>query len=125
MSMHLLPAYWTTTNTKSRKQKRSKKQQATDASHAKFLKKMGYTGEKRNPVRRSVAQPGSASALGAEGRKFESSHSDQFYHPGSARKEPNVYSGKRKLLGIATMHKSNMVPVFSEDDAEAIAKMRR
>jgi len=36
-----------------------------------------------------------------------------------------VYSGNRKLLGIATMHKSNMVPVFSEDDAEAIAKMRR
>jgi hypothetical protein len=29
------------------------------------------------------------------------------------------------LIGIATMHKSNLVPVFSEEDAEAIAKMRR
>jgi len=29
------------------------------------------------------------------------------------------------LLGIATMHKSNMVPVFSEEDAEQISKMRR
>ena len=28
---------------------------------------------------RGVAQPGSASALGAEGRRFESSHPDQFY----------------------------------------------
>ena len=35
-----------------------------------------------------------------------------------------VYTGT-KVLGIATMHKSNMVPVFSQEDAEAIAKMRR
>ncbi len=30
---------------------------------------------------RSVAQPGSASALGAEGRGFESLHSDHFIKP--------------------------------------------
>jgi len=29
------------------------------------------------------------------------------------------------LLGIATLHKSNMVPVFSKEDAEQISKMRR
>jgi hypothetical protein len=39
-------------------------------------------------------------------------------------KKPNVYTGDR-LLGIATMHKSNMVPVFSQEDAEDISKMRR
>ena len=43
----------------------------------------------------------------------------------SAKKEPQQYSGKRKLLGIATMHKSNMVPVFDAEDAKDIAKMRR
>jgi len=26
------------------------------------------------------------------------------------------YTGKRKLIGIATMHKSNQVPVFADDD---------
>jgi hypothetical protein len=36
-----------------------------------------------------------------------------------------VYSGERKLLGIATMHKSNMVPVFSSEEATEIARMRR
>lgn len=43
------------------------------------------------------------------------------------RQEPMVYSGERKLLGIATMHKSNMVPVFAEDKdyAKDIARMRR
>lgn len=39
-------------------------------------------------------------------------------------KKPNVYTGD-KLLGIATMHKSNMVPVFSQEDAEEISRMRR
>ena len=35
------------------------------------------------------------------------------------------YSGERKLIGIATMHKSNQVPVFEEQDAKDIANMRR
>ena len=43
----------------------------------------------------------------------------------TGRKEQQQYSGERKLLGIATMHKSNMVPVFDQQDAEDIAKMRR
>ena len=35
---------------------------------------------------------------------------------GGKKKEPLFYSGKRKLVGIATMHKSNQVPVFADDD---------
>jgi hypothetical protein len=42
----------------------------------------------------------------------------------AAKKEENVYTGN-KLLGIAAMHKSNLVPVFSREDAEELAKMRR
>ena len=41
------------------------------------------------------------------------------------KKESPVYSGERKLLGIATMHKSNMVPVFSAEEAVDLARMRR
>jgi hypothetical protein len=43
------------------------------------------------------------------------------------RKEPMKYTGERKLLGIATMHKSNMVPIFEDNKHEAIeiARMRR
>lgn len=44
---------------------------------------------------------------------------------GGTRKESRPYEGERQLLGIATLHKSNMVPVFSQEDAEAISKMRR
>lgn len=35
------------------------------------------------------------------------------------RKEPPVYSGERKLVGIAIMHKSNLVPIFEDEDGNA------
>lgn len=41
-----------------------------------------------------------------------------------ATKREMQYTGD-KLVGIATMHKSNMVPVFKQEDAEDIARMRR
>ncbi len=43
------------------------------------------------------------------------------------RIEPMQYSGERKLIGIAAMHKSNLVPVFEEDKqyAKDLARMRR
>ena len=45
----------------------------------------------------------------------------------TATKEVLTYSGERKLLGVATMHKSNMVPVFEDNKEIAIdiARMRR
>ena len=39
-------------------------------------------------------------------------------------KEPKVYTGT-KVKGIATMHKSNAVPVFSDEEAIDISRMRR
>ena len=50
----------------------------------------------------------------------------------AVRKESLQYTGERKLVGIAMMHKSNLVPVFADDDdktgskqATEIAQMRR
>lgn len=142
--MHLLPVYYSTTNTRKRKQKnKSKSVLEAERKHAKFLKKMGYNGpvvQRSEPAahngvvvgsnpagptnKRSVAQPGSASALGAEGQGFKSSHSDQFYNSSMAKREENVYTGT-EIIGIAQMHKSNAVPVRGKKQAEEIAKMRR
>ena len=43
------------------------------------------------------------------------------------KKESLQYTGERKLVGIATMHKSNAVPIFEDDKEHAIdiARMRR
>lgn len=44
---------------------------------------------------------------------------------GTAAKAPiPVYTGD-KIKGIGTMHKSNAVPVFSDEEAQDISKMRR
>jgi hypothetical protein len=44
---------------------------------------------------------------------------------GPCLKAPDkVYTGD-KIKGIGTMHKSNAVPIFSNEEAEAIARMRR
>ena len=98
--MHMLPVYYTTTNTRKRKKsKKTQSQIAAEKEHEKFLKKMGIGSrssvgsEQRSskpwvtgssPVesasKRSVAQSGSASALGAEGRRFESYYSDHLLY---------------------------------------------
>lgn len=42
----------------------------------------------------------------------------------AARPADKVYTGT-KIKGIGTMHKSNAVPIFSDDEAQDIARMRR
>ena len=41
-----------------------------------------------------------------------------------ARKEPQKYTGTL-IKGIATMHKSNAVPVINDEQAKEISSMRR
>lgn len=42
----------------------------------------------------------------------------------ATKKASPQYTGT-KMLGLGTMHKSNTVPVFSEEEAKDISKMRR
>ncbi len=41
-----------------------------------------------------------------------------------AKKEPNRYTGTL-IKGIATMHKSNAVPIINDEQAKEISQMRR
>lgn len=44
---------------------------------------------------------------------------------GAVSSKPSpTYTGS-KIIGIGTMHKSNLVPIFSDDEAKDISKMRR
>lgn len=63
--------------------------------------------------------------------KIPSATSSASFSP-ATKKEAMQYTGERKLIGIATMHKSNMVPIFADEDdkkgqraATEIARMRR
>jgi hypothetical protein len=42
----------------------------------------------------------------------------------ASKKETMQYTGT-KMIGIGTLHKSNAVPVFSDDEAKEMARMRR
>ena len=60
------------------------------------------------------------------------SHNSEHSFAPATKKEAMQYTGERKLVGIAMMHKSNLVPVFADDDdkngskqATEIAQMRR
>ncbi len=44
---------------------------------------------------------------------------------GGNKREEMKYSGKRKLIGIGLMHKSNLVPIWDEEGAKEISTMRR
>lgn len=46
------------------------------------------------------------------------------YDTFTASKKEMHYTGD-KLMGIATMHKSNSIPIFNHDDAKDVARMRR
>lgn len=116
MTMHLLPCYYTTTSTRKRKSKPSKSQ----AAHEAWVKSM--TGGKKATEPNKYFWQEYAESM----RVDRSAMNKTGIVSGSTPKpDTKVYSGEMKLLGIATMHKSNMVPVFAKTDAEDIARMRR
>ena len=130
MTMHLMGPYMTTTryNNSKKKSKKTQSQIQAEQAHEKYLRKMGVHPDQLEAKKiKSVKCYGSTSVSKTEGRGSTSCTDANLpeYDPSMAKREPQVYNGKRKLLGIATMHKSNMVPVFSKDNAEEIAKMRR
>ena len=124
MTMHLVGPYLTTTQY-SRKKGKAKKKTASqiqaEQKHEKFLRKMGAHPDQRSEKSSQVSQ-----AFKPTRPTTTKINSNESIPTGVAVKpEPKVYSGEQKLIGIATMHKSNMVPVFSKKNAIELAKMRR
>jgi hypothetical protein len=124
--MHLVGPYMTTTKyNRKKKTSKNKRLQKAQAEHDAWLESMGvgkkqleeklYVNGKRISVN-SIPDYNTGTRV----------TSDRIAGHGPA-KERLIYSGERKLLGVATMHKSNMVPIFADkkDDAKDIAEMRR
>ena len=106
--MHLLPMYFTTTSI--RKRKKTKKPASlieAERQHTKFLEKM--------KVKRSVAQSGSAPALGAGGQRFESSLSDQIPLSNDI---PVGVAPKKELIP----HNFTIAPAYNKGSYQVISK---
>jgi hypothetical protein len=121
--MHLEKPYLSNTryNIKQKKS-RSKKLQTAQDDHEKWLKKMGV-GKVKLPVNAKGQRIGIYDIPDySTGPRMTS---DRVAANGPA-KPANVYTGD-EILGIATMHKSNAVPIRkdSKQGAIDIASMRR
>jgi hypothetical protein len=121
--MHLLPVYYSTTNTRKRKQKKKPASVLeAERQHAKFLKKMGIGTRSSVGLEQRPSKPWVTGSSPVECAKLESCKPT--YNSSMAKKPENVYTGT-EIIGIAQMHKSNAVPVRGKKQAEEIAKMRR
>ena len=117
--MHLLPVYYSTTNTHKRKQnKKSASLLEAARQHAKFLKKMGIGTRSLVVSEKRFCKP-----LITGSRPVDITNKPT-YNTSMAKKEPSVYTGT-EIIGIAQMHKSNAVPVRGKKQAEEISRMRR
>jgi hypothetical protein len=101
----------------------AKKARELDASWKELQKKWELDAEEKRRQRALAAQPLSYKLTAPPGR--DTKHIPSLNTGGNATlSAPKVYTGT-KVKGIATMHKSNAVPVFSDEEAVEISKMRR
>jgi len=130
MTMHLVRGMSTTSNKKPRIHLNKAEQRARDKAlleQNKLLESLGIDPH------RTIHPENFRTYEKTEIKESKATHTQPMTEPlpqfkdGGKRKNQKlkVYSGKQKLLGIAVMHKSNLVPVFDKKDAEDIAKMRR
>jgi hypothetical protein len=96
-----------------------------DSSWKELLKRQGVEAEAKKRRRAMAAEPLVYNLTGATDRAGTAHSPSLGTGGGVAVLAPaKVYTGT-KVKGIATMHKSNAVPVFSDEEAQDISKMRR
>ncbi len=126
--MGMMPAFFSTTNTRKRKKQKFK---SAEEKRKHFQLEQSWNELKRKhyvePSKKSVSTntlPGYklTSPPGRESINYPSVDTGL----GNATKpiEGKRYTGD-KIIGIGTLHKSNAVPIFSDQEAKDISKMRR
>ena len=103
----------------------ARKARELEESWQKLLRSQGAEAEDRKRSRALKAEPLSYKLSAPAGRGNTRHIPSLNSGAGVATLAPaKVYTGT-KVMGIATMHKSNAVPVFSDEEAIEISKMRR
>ena len=132
MSMHLEGPWLSTTGKKKGKKKfasaeHARKARELDESWKDLQKRWGVELEEKKRSR-AMAAPGLSGhySLSVPAGRATTAHIPSRSTEGGTATlaAPKIYTGT-KVKGIATMHKSNAVPVFSDEEAKDISKMRR
>jgi hypothetical protein len=131
MTMHLVHPSLSLSGKKKGKQKYRNSEQARKAreleeSWKDMQKRWGVEADEKKRRRALAAEPLVYSLPTPVGRtNTHHIKSLDTGHSGPVSSKPNPQYTGTKILGIGTMHKSNAVPVFSDEEAVSISSMRR
>jgi len=126
--MGMMPAMYSTMSTKKPKQMKFK---SAEAKRKYYEHQEAWENLKRKYDVKATKQTAESTTYRSE--RINPPRGESKHYPsrdtggGSATKpviSTKVYTGT-KMLGIATLHKSNAVPVFSDQEAKDISTMRR
>jgi hypothetical protein len=95
-----------------------------EADWKELQKKWEVDADDKKRKRALEAEPLQYKLSAPPGRTTSNSIPSHVTPGGSTASVHKVYTGT-KVLGIGTMHKSNAVPIFSDEEAKAISTMRR
>ena len=131
MTMHLEGPWLSTTGKKKGKHKfrnaeEARKARELDESWKALQKKWGVEAEERKR-KRALAAPVMLPTSGEQYRRDTGPRipSLNAADMSPATKAPEKGYTGTKIIGIGTMHKSNAVPIFSDNEAKEISSMRR
>jgi hypothetical protein len=127
--MHLEGPWLSTTGKRKTKMKfrnseEAKKSRELDAQWKELQKRWGIEAEEKKRSRALKAPPLKGYNLGVPAERSHRQYKSVDTGGVATLAPPKVYTGT-KVKGIATMHKSNAVPVFSDEEAVDISRMRR
>ena len=129
MSMHLEGPRLSTTGKRKGKQKfasaeHARKARELDEQWKSLQKKWGIEAEEKKRTRALKAPPLTGYNLSVPAERSTRQYRSLDTGGNATLAPAKVYTGT-KVKGIATMHKSNAVPVFSDEEAVDISRMRR
>jgi hypothetical protein len=130
MTMHLAHPSITLNGKRRGKQKfknasEARRARELDESWKELQKKWGVEAEEKKRKRAMTAETLDYKLSAPAGRETVKIPSRDTGHAGAVKtKGIPQYTGT-KIIGIGTMHKSNAVPIFSDEEAVAISSMRR
>jgi len=102
-----------------------RKSEQLDKEWRELQAKWGADADERKRKRAMSAEPLDYKLSAPVGRETPKIQSRDTGHTGAVRtKDIPQYTGT-KVKGIGTMHKSNAVPIFTDEEAVAISSMRR
>ena len=115
---------WASSAAKQKAEREAQEWQELQASWNKLAPRFSVRQEPARDMPRGAFQPLQSRSIYPPGREPANIPSKTDTVGVAAAPAAKVYTGT-KIRGIGTMHKSNAVPIFSDEEAREISSMRR